>query len=664
MRNRGTATAPQQSSHVRRHRHRRRREAGIGTLESVGIFVIASVLVAAVVTPVSAKAPEVTATIRCLIERLVNMPDDHTCGGGADDDPGDGPGEGEGEGDGEGDGPVDPTNPGGPDGPILNPDDPDDERCKDALPSSGAPLDPQQPTYVQVGCRGLFVPEDCKAEWEAYDGAADETTKAEAAEPLGTCVRDTYARIEPTCVTKSNSEADRREVKFLFIKLGDSDGMMVEELGDGRVRIHLLRGTEFGGEFSASGKGVDFSVGGVTGYEDGTTYEFHEMQKAQDWLDWYQQYRNIDANIAGLNQASLVCPRPGTCQPNPVHQQQVRQLMEKKKELKETEPEHHDLATSSVRTSKFKLSGGVSFPVKKKQGNGEGGITPGISGDYTGEVQVEQRDWKDGSMTATYKSTDVGGFLIGAKATGGATKNKKGGKEGEKEDVGGGKGGDALGAEWSGNSTTSVTWNPDGKLGKLILTFDQQAMDSINKAGIDLSVALPYGFGLSGSYSHQTKEGKSTVTEMILDFDQHPELREKLGPHIDQMFPRNDDGDLEKGDVELNFDDSPDADDPESDPVRSVLDDSANVRDLEYDVKEVEDTASVGVDFVGIDLFKSTWTHVESEKTLRGSSFEVTDVNGDRKTVRPAPKCKDLPFEQPDDYYTGDFSDPPVAKLF
>lgn len=654
MINRGTSTTHQPALRVRR---RRRREAGIGTLESVGIFVIAAVLAAAVVTPVSAKAPEVEATIRCLIERLVAMPDDHSCGAAGDDDPG------EGEGDGEGGGDDGPTNPDDPDGPILNPDDPDDERCKDAMPSSGKPLDPMQPTYVQVGCRGLFVPEDCKEQWEAYDGAADETTKAEAAGPLGTCVRDTYDRIEPTCVTKSNSEADRREVKILFIKLGDSDGMMVEELGDGRIRIHLLQGTEFGGEFSASGKGVDFSIGGVTGYEDGTTYEFHDMQKAQDWLNWYQQYRNIDAHIMAMGQQSTICPRQ-PCPPNPYHLQQQQKLMEKKKELKETEPEHHDLATSSVRTSKFKLSGGVSFPVKKKQGNGEGGITPGISGDYTGEVQVEQRDWKDGSMTATYKSTDVGGFLIGAKATGGATKNKKGGKEGEKEDVGGGKGGDALGAEWSGNSTTSVTWNPDGKLGKLILTFDKQAMDSINKAGIDLSVALPYGFGLSGSYSHQTKEGKSTVTEMILDFDQHPELREKLGPHIDQMFPRNDDGDLKKGDVTLNFDDSPDADDPDSDPVRSVLDDSANVRDLEYDVKEVEDTASVGVDFVGIDLFKSTWTHVESEKTLQGSSFEVTDVNGDRKTVRPAPKCKDLPFEQPDDYYTSDFSDPPVAKLF
>ena len=41
---------------------------------------------------------------------------------------------------------------------------------------------------------------------------ADETTKGEAAGPLATCVRDTYDRIEPTCVTKSSSEADRREV--------------------------------------------------------------------------------------------------------------------------------------------------------------------------------------------------------------------------------------------------------------------------------------------------------------------------------------------------------------------------------------------------------------------------------------------------------------------
>lgn len=149
---------------------------------------------------------------------------------------------------------------------------------------------------------------------------------------------------------------------------------------------------------------------------------------------------------------------------------------------------------------------------------------------------------------------------------------------------------------------------------------------------------------------------------MILDFDQHPELREELGPRIDEMFPRDEDGNLKKGDVDVEFDDEVEQTDG-GDPVQDVLDEKANVRDLEYDVAETEEAGSVGVDFVGIDLFKASWSHVESQKDLTGSSFEITDVTGTRQTVSPAPKCKALPFTQPDDYYTGEFSDPPVARI-
>lgn len=628
---------------------------GQGTLEVVGVVVLAAVLVGAGVTAVHAKAPQVTTTVRCAIAKVLAA-----AGGGAACADGEQPG-GDGEQPGEGgdqpggDDPVD------PDTPILNPEDPSDPRCKDAQPSSG-PIDGEHPTLVQVGCRNLYVPEDCQTEWDAYRTATEGAARAKTAGALGTCVGDTYDRIEPPCVTSSNSEVDRSEVRILFVKFGSSDGMLVEDLGDGRVRVHLLEGTEVGGEVSGSGKGIDFSVGGVTGYEKGQTYEFHDMAKAQEWLDWYQQYRTIDANVQGLMQTSTICPRPGQCPPNPYHVQQAQKLMERKKELQETEPEHHDLATSSVRSSKVKVSGGVSFPISTSKGKGSGGITPGISGDYTGEVQVEQRDWADGSFTASYKSTDLGGFLIGVKAGGKATKDKKGGKDGEQEDRGGAKGGDALGAEWAGSSSTSVTWGPDGKLGKLIVTLDDQALDSINRAGIDLSVALPYGFGLSGAYETKSKEGKATVTEMILDFDQHPELRDELGPRIDEMFPRDEDGNLEKGDVDVEFDDEVEQTDG-GDPVQDVLDEKANVRDLEYDVAGTEETGSVGVDFVGIDLFKASWSHVESQKDLTGSSFEITDVTGTRQTVSPAPKCKALPFTQPDDYYTGEFSDPPVARI-
>jgi hypothetical protein len=627
----------------------RRRATGQGSLELVGVVVLASVLVGATVTAVHWSAPQVTTTVRCAIERVLAA-----AGGPATSCAGEGaPGDGGGPGGGPGHG--------GPDGPVLNPEDPDDPACRDARPSSG-PLDPQQPTLVQVGCRTLYVPADCVAEWDAYRTAPEGVARGAAAGPLGECVARTYDRIEPPCVVSATNEVDRSEVRILFVKLGSSDGMLVEHLGDDRVRVHLLEGTEVGGEVSASGKGIDFSVGGVTGYENGTVYEFHDMAKAQEWLDWYQQYREMDAHIQGLSRTSTICPRPGACPPNPHVMQQVQQLVKRKKELQESEPEHHDLATSSVRTSKVKVSGGVSFPVSKKQGSGTGEVVPGISGDYTGEVQVEQRDWTDGSRTVAYKSSDVGGFLIGVKAGGKATKEKKGGKDGEREDRGGGKGGSALGGEWQGSSQTSVTWGPDGKLAKLIVTLDDQAMESVHRAGIDLSVALPYGFGLSGGYEKKSKEGTATVTEMVLDFEQHPELRDELGPRIDEMFPRDDDGNLRKGDVDIEFGDDPE-ETADGDPVQDVLDEKANVRDLEYDVAETEEGGTVGVDFVGIDLFKASWSHVESQKDLTGSSFEITDVTGVRQTVSPAPKCRAVPFVAPEGYYTGEFSDPPVRRL-
>jgi hypothetical protein len=633
-------TTPRQS--------RRTHESGQGTLELLALVTIAAVLVGTLVPTMRLRSAEVGQAVACNLAKIVAAAKDDTtsCTVGAGD-----PGK-----PGDPDHPGEPDNPVDPDTPVVNPENPDDPACRDAMPSDG-PLNAEHPTLVQVGCRNLYVTKDCQAEWDAYRGSLEGVPRAAAAGPLAACVAKTYDRIEPPCVTSSTSEVDRSEVKILFIKIGESDGMLVEHLGDGRVRIHLLEGTELGGELSASGKGVDFSVGGVTGYDNGTSYEFTEMGKAQEWLDWYQRYRKTDELIRGMSQVNA-CPMPGHCMPSPVMQQQIQQLMSSKEELKGHEPEHHDLSTSSVKKSKFSVSGGVTLPVTKGKGSGSGGLGPSISGDYTSEVQVEQRDWADGSMTASYKSTDLGGFLIGVKASGKATKPKKGGKDGDKTDRGSAEAGDALGREWSGNSTTSVTWGPDGKLAKLIVTLDNQAIDSLNRAGVDLAVALPYGFGLSGSYENKSKEGKANVTEMVLDFEQHPELRDQLGPRIDQMFPRNDKGDLKKGDVKVEFDeDGADS----GDPVQDVLDEQANVRDLEYDLAENEQTGSFGVDFVGVDLFKASWTHIESEKDLTGSTFTVVDVNGDKQDISPAPKCKDVPFVAPEGYYTGGFSDPVIT---
>jgi hypothetical protein len=118
------------------------------------------------------------------------------------------------------------------------------------------------------------------------------------------------------------------------------------------------------------------------------------------------------------------------------------------------------------------------------------------------------------------------------------------------------------------------------------------------------------------------------------------------------MFPRDREGNLIKGDVEINGEDEAGGE------LYEAAEDYANVRELTYDVDRVTGSGGAGLKWEGLDLFKVDWTTVDENRTLSESSFEVTDVDGNRQTMSPAPQCRAKDFEMPDGYYSNDFSDP------
>src|SRR5690606_2915357 len=287
--------------------------------------------------------------------------------------------------------------------------------------------------------------------------------------------------------------------------------------------------------------------------------------------------------------------------------------------------------------------------------NGGGVLGAGfIEGTYEGEVQIEDRRWSDGSRTATYTSSDMGGFLIGA-ALGGKQPFTKG-KDGKPTSEGSGAGFGSMGKDWKGTTSSTVVWDKDGNLSKVVIAMDDQVMATLINAGVDLSVTLPYGFGLRGGYSRSEQEGTISKRELILDFNQYPELREKLGPTIDKLYPRDKEGNLKKGDVHLGPDSA-------TGELFDVAEQYANVRELSYDAKKVSEGGEAGLNWQGLDLFKVSWTTVDENRTLSESTFEVTDVNGDKQTMSPAPQCRAKDFEAPPEYYSDDFSDPPTSRL-
>ncbi|GAB4084457.1 hypothetical protein GCM10028784_10870 [Myceligenerans cantabricum] len=500
-------------------------------------------------------------------------------------------------------------------------DDPDDEDCNRTKPSSEEiSLDPPQ---VRIGCKWLPVPEDvCDTEWELYKDAEPGRDRAAAAGILDQCVTEAYDNMEPDCYIQINTHSEEQSGKFLFFKFSSSQGVLIEELGDGRVRVHRLKGDSLGFGASADeifGSPISFGVSALEGDVEDTTYEFVNRQDAQDWIDWKEKEGSMEdaRDSACGTRMGARCPEANT----------------NYDEFMEDEPDHHIVTEADAETKTITFEGGIS--------GDNGTLGGGIEGGYEGEVMVEDRHWDNGLYEVSYTSTDIGGFLIGGSLGGGKSFGK-----GNKSGGGSGGGSVGAGAEWKGSTKTTVYFDAAGDVVQIYITIDEQALTHLYNAGIDVEAELPYGFTAGGGYTRTESEGNSTVQEFILDFNQYEGLRDTFQPMVDELFPRDENGELIKGDIEIHEKDSAD------DEIEEALRDHGNVRELTYDDTKVEEGGEINLGWQGIDLFSAEWTTVDEERVLKESSFEITDVNGDKRVIKPAPRCKHEEFVPDDDYYT------------
>ncbi|WP_423461796.1 hypothetical protein ACO229_13810 [Promicromonospora sp. MS192] len=523
-------------------------------------------------------------------------------------------------------------------------DDPEDKSCVNALPTSGE-LDEDGPPKVQVGCKELPVPKGCEAQWEAYKDAPAGKERAGKSGDLANCITEVYGAIEPECVVSSSSHVDSENISFLFVRWGSSNGMLIEQLGDGRIRVHVLKGGEQGGGVTFDST-ISFDVAGMTGYSMDKTYEFTDMEKAQEWIDWYKEYNKVAGKMNS------------DCTPSSEHWGKMCTPSGEGDELAEEEPEHHELSEGEGSSKKVEFTGGLSASTDF----GPAEIEGSVEGGYEGEVSVDETLYADGATTVSYTSTDIGGFLIGASIGGGKPfaedKKECKKKDSDESECGlNGAGAGSGGMEWTGTTQIEVNRNPDGSLLNVILRMDDQVLTTLANAGIDVEATLPRGFSVGGGWERTNQDGKASVREMILDFGQFPELEDQLGPKIDELFPLDDEGRLKKGDVDINGGEY-----TEGGSLYEEIDDHANVRELKYDMERDSEDGHLGVDLMGLNLFEAEWTSVDEKRDLKDSTFEVTDVNGKKQKVSPAPACKAVDFEPDEGYYADDFSDPPTRN--
>ena len=512
-------------------------------------------------------------------------------------------------------------------------DDPDDEECNRTMPTSeDISLDPPR---VRVGCKWLPVPEDvCDDEWEAYKDAAPGRDRAAASGWLDECVTTAYDNMEPDCYIQVNTHIEEGTVSFLFFRVSSSEAIMIEKLGDGRIRVHMIEGVGIGGGVSGDdifGSPISFGVSAIDGVTSDTAYEFVNMEDAQKWINWRGRWDAVGKGDGCTSSAQV--NTVATCIGN----------SNKKKydELAEEEPDHHIVNDAGAETKKVTVNVGIDGEVgggnKDKKGVGVGGSA---EGSYEGEVMVEDRLWDNGLYEVSYTSTDIGGFLVSG-ALGPS------GPWGKTDKLGKLAGNGGVGAEWKGSTKTTVYFDENGDLVQMYITIDDQALSTLYSAGIDVETDLPYGFEAGGGWGKSKKEGSSSVQEFILDFNQYPDLAEQFTPMVDELFPRDEDGMLEKGDIEIDRDDQEDGGD-----LREELEDHGNVRELSYEDVKTEEFGEFGAGWEGIDLLKAEWNTVDEERVLKESSFEVTDADGNRVKIEPAPRCKHEKFEPDDDYYT------------
>ncbi|MGO1316652.1 MAG: hypothetical protein ACTMIR_06425 [Cellulomonadaceae bacterium] len=539
-------------------------------------------------------------------------------------------------------------------------DDPNDERCRDAMPSGGevSLSDPR----AQVGCSILPVPVECQAEWRSYTGADAGADRRAAGVPLGDCMKRIYSAKEQDCVVASHSSVQNQATQILFYKVTSSHGMLFETLSDGRVRTHILRGSGKGGGISLSystpgkpklGVSAQFGAWMVRNAETDTTYEFKDMQDAQSWAEWYEEYNRID-NIVGSIDAKSGCYSKKKCNFDEMNDgvfdkgefrtSDYPDALAYLTELRNEEPQYRVIADSRTKSDEMEVTAGVSGPASTIVG-GE------VSGKVKSKTAKTVRDGADGTTSATLSSTDSSGLVVLATFSGSTaaglklTDKLKGGAD----------------VEWAGTTSVSAAWSADGRLEKIVTSADTLALSTARRA--DTGGGLAAGvFGAGVTHSTYEQQGTQEVIETVIDLSLvTKEARAYYEDLVTRYFPRDEAGEL-SGKAPSKIEVPTGA---EQEEITAAAVDAGGKRTLSYDVEREVDSTTISANVIGIDLFSETWTDVTEDKELTKSSLEIVDVNETPQTVDPAPKCNLPTFAAPDDYYAagaGEPSNPPTKQ--
>lgn len=548
----------------------------------------------------------------------------------------------------------------------ATPKESDNPECSNTMPAGMQPGQADG-ARVQIGCAIYVVPQECSAQWSSYVDADSGAGHLSGAAPtvtagvdLAKCILNTYNKLEADCAVWSQGNTATKTTQILFWKWSKSDGMVVEKLGDGRYKVTLAHGKGKGAgiEFNLSAGNATASAGlwGMSGVDQTDVYEFANETDAQAWLDWYKEYDAADKTVADLDRkygcyskktctskrdSGPTCMRYGMCDNGHINYPESARTL---RDLQQREPDHKRASQGWADTTEVTVD--LSVGAKSGKGKGEGeksGATPSLeaslSYSHSSKSAVSQVTRPDGSHSASWSTSSMNG--IAALVSFGLASPTA------LEGVGKLQGNFAK--EWKGGTTITATWDKDGTLTALSYRLDKEALTSVKKG---ISLGANYGLlGASVSLTQTDSDGTATVLENRIDFTLHPELREQYQTIADESFPGGSRGALDGNHVRFSV--------QESEEQLESLQEAAKqgaTRSLEYEVDKSETTKEVGVTFGGLVLAKANWTTTSDERNLSSSSLEVTDVNGTRQTVDPAPKCYLPTFDKPEDYYPGSSS--------
>jgi hypothetical protein len=373
---------------------------------------------------------------------------------------------------------------------------PDDIACNKTTVMTG--IVTRDPPKAQFGCTEWVVPIECKDAWEAWQKLPKDASpgdRQQAGIKLQSCMENFYAKNETVCVVKQDTTTNKFEITLLFfLKIEESNGVVIEQLGDGRWRVHMLDETKVGGDFKTPdfGNGAEFGLMASTGWGSDQTFEFGDKTSAESWVKWYADYAKTAASIKRSTNGP--CPK-GECYPNLWDTKHMKELMK-------TEPKRTKLSDATSRSTAVGVKGGYTPP-----GSGAGG-----SGEYKAEGNQDQDGDLEGALT------------------------------------------NALGADFKGKVSLTATYNKDGSLAKVIMAVDNTAMVNLVKLNPEISAKLPGGFSVDASFLYQHDEGKATIRENVIDVGTHEYLRDSLTETMAGIFPQDKDGKFSKDAPKLDFD--------------------------------------------------------------------------------------------------------------